>query len=70
MKTVKHVILRAVRTAVQAFLGVYMTANFVLASQFADVSVLDMAAGAGLAAAIAVVWNALEEWQDVGYDRG
>lgn len=66
--------IRAVRTFVQTFIGVYLAgllaSSVTVLQDFGDVTLLNQAAAAGLVAVLSFVQNTLEDWQSVSYDRG
>lgn len=60
--TLRAPVVRAVRTGVQAFLGVYIAGTLGAGTfaEIADRGVLEAAAVAGILAAVTFIWNVLE----------
>lgn len=71
---IKSALIRAGRTFVQTFLGVYVAGLLAMStatlSDFANLSLLDQAAAAGIVSVLALVQNLLEGRASAGYDRG
>lgn len=70
----KSAAVRAARTFAQTFVGVYLAGLVGSATNtlgdFANLSLLDSAAAAGLVAVLSLVQNLLEERTSVSYNRG
>lgn len=69
---IKRAAIRAGRTFVQVFLGVYLAgvANVDSLVGLGDVDVLNSAVTAAIVATLTLLQNMIEEAGDVGYDRG
>ena len=65
----KDVLIRAARTFVQTFLGVYLAGQFNVVADFANVDLLSSAAAGGIVAVLAFIQNWLET-TNVDYNRG
>lgn len=74
MNALKDPAIRALRTFLQTFLGVYLAgilgAEVTVLNDFADVGLLNSAAAAGIVATLTLIQNFLEESRTVSYERG
>lgn len=66
----KDALIRAARTFAQAFIATYLAAGLTEFDDVANVSTLELAAVAGLAAVLSFLQNWLESQTSVTYNRG
>lgn len=70
----KPALIRAGRTFAQTFIGVVLAGllagEVVFLQDFADLSLLNQAAAAGVVAVLSLAQNLLEDMGSVAYDRG
>lgn len=71
-KKIRAAAVRAVRTFIQTFLGVYVAGlmGVPMLRDLMNRDLLDTATASAIVAVLAFVQNAVETWRDVAYDRG